>query len=223
MASRTVGTDTGKTVGFQDHIEPPTTEEVSKDDETSALRWKNEAERWFGKTDGHGAARVCKHANTIYLHDHLLPSQRLAVRCIGRHVGSLQLQCDVATLLLEGSGQLFEARLLLFHRGQDAGGRANVIVLHVRGGLRRYGSLNSGSEGEERGGGGGGIGSLETPLPSRMGINSLMHASSSTKEMGDDLVQEERLRSSSRLQRCITTSTQDECGGGVALNGAKAN
>lgn len=199
---------------------------MSKDDETSSLGWKNEAERWFGKTDGHGAARVCKHANTIYLHDHLLPSQRLAVRCIGRHVGSLQLQCDVATLLLEGSGQLFEARLLFLHRGQDAGGRANVIVLHVRGWLRRYGSLNSGSEGEERGGGGGGIGSLETPLPSRMGINSLMHASSSTKfgfvGMGDDLVQEERLQSSSRLRRCITTSTQDECGGG-ALKRAKAN
>lgn len=199
---------------------------MSKDDETSSLRWKKEAERWFGKTDGHGAAQVCKHANTIYLHDHLLPSQRLAVRCIGRYVGSLQLQCDVATLLLEGSGQLFEARLLFFHRGQDAGGRANVIVLHVRGWLRRYGSLNSGSEGEERGGGGGGIGSLETPLPSRMGINSLMHASSSTKfgfvEMGDDLVQEDTLQSSSRL-RCITTSTQDECGGGVALKGAKAN
>lgn len=68
----------------------------------------------------------------IYLHHHLLPSQRLAVRRVGRHVGPLQLQCDIATLLLEGSGQLLEARLLFFHRGQDAGGRANVIVLHVR-------------------------------------------------------------------------------------------
>lgn len=94
----------------------------------SSLRWKKEAECQFGKTD-----EQRKHANVIYLHHHLLPSQRLAVRWVGRHVGPLQLQCDVATLLLEGSGQLLEARLLFLHRGQDAGSRANIIVLHVRG------------------------------------------------------------------------------------------
>lgn len=157
---------------------PPKIKGMSKHDDMSSFWWKKEAECRFGNADWHRAAQVC---NMIYLHHHLLPSQRLAVRCVGRHVGPLQLQCDIATLLLEGSGQLLEARLLFFHRGQDAGGRANVIVLHVRGRWQRYGSSNMGSEGGEKGGGGGGIGSLETPWPSRMGINRLTHASSSTR------------------------------------------
>lgn len=184
--TRTAGMDTGITLGFPHHKEM--TKGMSKHDDMSSRWWKKEAECQFGEADGHGAAQV---RHMIYLHHHLLPSQRLAVRCVGRHVGPLQLQCDIATLLLEGSGQLLEARLLFFHRGQDAGGRANIIVLHVWGWLQRYGSSHTGSEGREKGGGGGGgIGSLETPWPSRMGINRLTHASSSTKfgfvEMGGD-------------------------------------
>lgn len=141
-------------------------------------RWrKQEAEGEFARADGHEAAQVC---NVIYLHHHLLPSQRLAGRRVGRHVGPLQLQRDIATLLLEGSGQLLEARLLFFHRGQDAGGRANVIVLHVQGWLQQCGSSNMGSKGGEKEGGGGGTWSLEMPWPCRMAINRLAHAPSST-------------------------------------------
>lgn len=136
---------------------------MSKHGDMSPLGWRTEAGCQVGGADGRGAAQEC---NMSYLHHHLLPSQRLAGRRVGRHVGPLQLQRDIATLLLEGSGQLLEARLLFLHRGQDAGGRADVVVLHVRGWLQRYGSSNTGSEGGEKGGGGGGgggMGSLETP------------------------------------------------------------
>lgn len=74
---------------------------------------------------------------SFYLHHHLLPGEWLA--CGGRgaashvlrgQVGALQLQRDVAPLLFESAGQPLEARLLLLHRGQDAGRRTHVIVLH---------------------------------------------------------------------------------------------
>lgn len=210
--------DTGITVSFPHHIEmsPANTMTWARVD---GRRKQNMS---FGEADGRGAAR----APWFYLHHHLLPSQRLAVRCVGRPVGPLQLQRDIAPLLLEGSGQLLEARLLFFHRGQDAGGRANVIVLHGRGRLQRCGSSNTGSEGGKKGGGGGGgMGSLETPWPGRMGVNRLTRQN--LRSLKWEVIFQRAQDGTATIKTAEVQhnkwNTQDESGARLAWKGVKAN
>lgn len=118
---------------------------VSKQgDEMSLLRWKK-GERGEAKDAAQvgGGLHDCiscwlkksvgQHAGVRYLHHHLLPCWWLADGGVGWQIGPLKLQVDVAALLLQGSGQLLKTLLLLLHRGQDAGSRANVVVLHVQG------------------------------------------------------------------------------------------
>lgn len=115
-------------------------------------RWANTAMK--GERAGHMNTTRWSTVAHFYLHHQLLPCQWLTVGGVGRQVGTLELQGDVATLLLQRSGQLLEARLLLLHRGQDAGSRANVVVIHGRRWLGLDRSSKSGMEGKEGGRGG---------------------------------------------------------------------
>lgn len=71
-----------------------------------------------------------------YLQDQLLPGHWQGLPTAHtttahtRLLGTLQLQGNMAPLLLQRPCQPLEAGLLLLHRGQDAGSRVHVAVLH---------------------------------------------------------------------------------------------
>ncbi len=81
--------------------------------------------------------RMTGQAGMVYLHDHLLPGQRLvAPACGAAHqsirgqTATVQLQGDIAAFLFKGPSQALEARLLLFDWCQDTGGWRHVIFFH---------------------------------------------------------------------------------------------
>lgn len=52
------------------------------------------------------------------------------VGILWRDPDALQLRRDMAPLFLQRPGQLLKLGLLLLHRGQDAGGRLHLRVIH---------------------------------------------------------------------------------------------